>query len=455
MRPHLPRRVPALLLCGSLALAATACTVGGSADAGAAGSGQKKTLVVAEWTNPSAIEATKKINAIFEKEHPGVTVKLENAPTAAGAWGTLTNSLLSAKSVDILAQFAPTPAKFPPAETGLKSSGAAALITAGQITDLSGQDFMKSYDPVLQKYGVGYNNGIHGVVAAEYIGHGAVWYKKDLLDKYGVKVPTTYSEFVAALKKFKDAGKTPIFVAGKDGLQGIVYGGAVQQLLMKGHGANDSTAVSDQRAKDFWAGTKTWNDPIYKEAATKYTEVMQYIEPAASGVAQLTAPGVWAAKSDDFPFFLDGSWDGNTIKEANPDLKFGFFVMPATDDTANNRVPVKADLTWMVPTWAPNKDLAMDWLRIFSRPENYKLWLDATGSMSTQPGVTSSTLPWMDWLNEHSDQRFAALTDPWIPAGAPPEAAGPDLTKMTPFGKQSIDAALTRAAAAYRKSVGK
>ena len=48
--------IPALLLCGSLALAATGCTVGGAADSGAAGNGQKKTLVVAEWTNPSAIE---------------------------------------------------------------------------------------------------------------------------------------------------------------------------------------------------------------------------------------------------------------------------------------------------------------------------------------------------------------------------------------------------------------
>jgi len=106
----------------------------GSKDTGSGSS--KGTLVVEEWTNPGAITATKKVNALFEKQHPGVKVKLQNAPTANNAWQTLTNSMLAAKSVDVLAQFAPTQAGFPPSYTNLKPSGTSALITSNQLTDL-------------------------------------------------------------------------------------------------------------------------------------------------------------------------------------------------------------------------------------------------------------------------------------------------------------------------------
>ena len=51
----------------------------------------------------------------------------------------------------------------------------------------------------------------------------ALWCRKDLFDKAGLKLPTTYDEFLAAVKALN-----------KDGIAGIATGvGAVPQLTLQ------------------------------------------------------------------------------------------------------------------------------------------------------------------------------------------------------------------------------
>ncbi|MGW0229203.1 extracellular solute-binding protein [Actinopolymorpha singaporensis] len=169
-------------------------------------------------------------------------------------------------------------------------------------------------------------------------------------------------------------------------------------------------------------------------------------------MSALTAPGVWAVKEDDFPFLIDGTFDAATIVKANPKLDLGFFTMPSSNAAAVNRVVLNPDLSWVVPTSAPNKELAMKWLEFFSREDNYKQWLAATGSNSTQPGVTTTEVPWMDWLNEHQEDACLNVPGPWVPTGAAPEASGPVLADMVPVGRTSANDELRRSADAYAKA---
>jgi raffinose/stachyose/melibiose transport system substrate-binding protein len=448
-------RIRPILIAGSgltLLLPIAACTVGGSSSSTGAGS-TNGTLVVEEWTNPGAIDVTKKVNALFEKQHPGVTVKLQNAPTANNAWTTLTNSMLAAKSVDVLAQFAPTRSGFPPSYTKLKPSNTASLIASGQLTDLSKQQFMQRYDPVAQKQAVGYGSGIYGIMAAEYSHNGNLWYKKDLLAKYHMKVPTTFDEFMADLRTFKSHSITPIFVAAKDNLQLTAWTGIVDQMLMQGKQSQEATQVGAERGQAFWTGKANWDDPLYKTATDEYEQIMQYVEPAAGGVTEYTAPGIWAAKADDFPFLIDGSYDYATISQANPTLSVGAFTLPGTNNPAANREILAPDLTWTVPVWAKHKKLALEWLDLFSQKSNYQAWLKATGSVSTQPAVTAAQpQPWAEWLDSHLSTAFPDLVAPWTPTGAPTIAGGPDLTQVKPVGKQDPSAALKAAAKAYSKT---
>ncbi|WP_157728638.1 ABC transporter substrate-binding protein [Actinopolymorpha singaporensis] len=426
-----------------------ACTVGEQA---APTRRAKHNLVIVQWTNVPAVEVTRKINAAFEKENPGVTVTMRHAPNPNNAYGALVNSQLAAKSVDIVAQFALTPSAFPPKYTEQKPGGFAALVAAGKAVDLTDTGFMKRYEKSQQQYAFGYEGRQYGLMAAQYPAYGGLFYKKALLEKHSVPLPSTWDELIQAFDTLKSKGLTPLFLAAKDGYQMFVWHGILTQTLMAGKRSERAAEVGAARAKAFWQGAATWNDPLYHEVAAKYLKVMQYAQRNASGVSALTAPGVWAVKEDDFPFLIDGTFDAATIVKANPKLDLGFFTMPSSNAAAVNRVVLNPDLSWVVPTSAPNKELAMKWLEFFSREDNYKQWLAATGSNSTQPGVTTTEVPWMDWLNEHQEDACLNVPGPWVPTGAAPEASGPVLADMVPVGRTSANDELRRSADAYAKA---
>jgi raffinose/stachyose/melibiose transport system substrate-binding protein len=445
-----PRRYPRLLAAlGAATLTASLVAACSSSNAASA----KDTLVVVEWTNAAAVSYTQQIDALFEKDHPGVTVTLQTAPTANSGWPTLETSVLASKNVDVLAEFPPGPAGYPPSYTGIVPGNPAALVTSNQLMNLAGQPFMKYYDPSITQYAAGYNGGIYGVPAAEYVNDSGMWYKKSLLAKYGMSVPTTYSQFLADCATFKAHGVTPVFVAGKDGYQTILYAGIFNQLIYQTTPASGAATFSLARNKAFWQGTQKWTDPVYQTTNSEYEQVMKYIEPAAAGVAAQTAPAEWAVQSSNYPFFIDGSYDGNTITQANPSLSLGFFAFPASSNPAWNRTLLAPDLTWTVPTWAKHKTLALEWLSLFSQPSNYAKWLQATGSLSTETSVPTPNLKWTDWLSAHLSNAIPTLTVPWIPNGAPPDANQPNTVAMQPIGNLSPAAALQASEKDYQSAV--
>lgn len=436
------------------AVAAVALAASGiAACSSSGGASAADTLNIVEWTNAAAVTYTQTIDTLFEKEHPGVKVNLETAPTAQNAWNTLEDSVEASHNVDLLAQFPATVTGFFPSYTHLTPGGMGALVSSHQLLNLTNEPFMKYYNHTVQEAGAGYGNGIYGAVAAEYVNNDGMFYKKSLLAKYGMSVPTTFSQFLNDCKIFKAHSISCVYVSGKDGYQNILFAGIYNQLIMQDTPASQADAVSLNRAKGFWNGTQNWTSPVYKEAATEYQEVMQYIEPDAAGVSAATAPGEWGVNSDNYPFFIDGSYDGNTVAQANPSLKFGFFAFPGTNNPSWNRVPTAVDLTWTVPTWAKHQKLALEWLEMFSQPSNYAGWVKATGSLSTETSVATPSLSWTDWLSTHMGTSYAALASLWVSPSAADGASEPDTTRTAPIGNVSWATELKNDAAEYTKSV--
>ncbi|MGW0229204.1 ABC transporter substrate-binding protein [Actinopolymorpha singaporensis] len=223
------------VLRGGLGLAAAAvggssvaaCTVGEQA---APTRRAKHNLVIVQWTNVPAVEVTRKINAAFEKENPGVTVTMRHAPNPNNAYGALVNSQLAAKSVDIVAQFALTPSAFPPKYTEQKPGGFAALVAAGKAVDLTDTGFMKRYEKSQQQYAFGYEGRQYGLMAAQYPAYGGLFYKKALLEKHSVPLPSTWDELIQAFDTLKSKGLTPLFLAAKDGYQMFVWHGILTHV---------------------------------------------------------------------------------------------------------------------------------------------------------------------------------------------------------------------------------
>lgn len=439
---------------GASALAAgslSACSGGGGKSKGRGnGTGSGKTLQIAMWTQSTANDPVARINSKFEAKHPGVKVNLNIKPNTQNAYSTMLKTMSQAKSIDIMAEFSPgVGIAPPPSYTHIKPSGVNALIQSGQLTDLSKQPFMKRYDRKQQELAWGANGGIYGLMIAEFGCFPGAFYKMDLLDKNGMTPPSTYSELIDQLNKLKGNGLTPIFCAQYNS---FLWTGFQSQLMMMGHPSTDSGEVSRQLATKFWKGQMNWDDPTFVKAATRMSEVEAFFQPGSAGADPLSSIGTWAVREDDWPYFIDGTWDIEVIQKANPNLKVGYVGLPGTEDPSANRMAQSLNQGWVVPTWAPNHDLALEWLDFFSQPENYIDYATSIASLSCQPEVKSSTASWAKWTNEHVKDMFPSIPGPWVPPGSPPLAAGPDYTKMAPIGKLSPSDMMKQCAADYTKA---
>lgn len=442
-------------LAAVVAVGLTACTVGGKAGGTTSGGGDTGTVTITLWNNLPAVNAVKKIGAGFEKKHHGVHIDVKYAPNPNNAYNTLVSGLLAAKSVDIVGRYPQTPDAYPPASTGIKPTGEAARIAAGQDTNLKDQPFMSRLDEAQQSYAAGYKGGIYGVLADQFAAYPCVFYKKAMFAKYHLAIPNTYSQLMTVFRTFQKNKITPLLVPAKDGYQDFIRNAIVDRGLMQGKPAAAAEQVGVQRSQAFWSGKQTWNDPFYHQVYNQYAQIMQYAEKNAAGVASVTAVGSWAANTSDYPMYVTGSWDGPTIEKANPKLDFGFFCMPTSNTPAANRLILSPDLVWTVPKYAPHKKLALEWLNYFTQKSNYEIWLKMTGAYPTVTGTQPATAKWTDWLAQHGSGAFEHITGPWIPNGAPTDAAGPDELNMVPLGSLSVNAALSKAAAVYARARGK
>ena len=95
--------------------------------------------------------------------------------------------------------------------------GAGIFVTRDVLTDLAGVPQIKRIDPSVQELVGQYATPDEATDVIPYsITAAGVIYNKDLFEKNGVDVPTTWSELIAACKTFKAAGVTPIYATFKD-----------------------------------------------------------------------------------------------------------------------------------------------------------------------------------------------------------------------------------------------
>ncbi len=414
-----------------LAGGATAALLAATAVPALANTQKNVTLVVAEWTNPPAIKVTQLIDQKFEKLHPGVTIDLQYAPTAQGAWHTLFNTLLQSKRVDVLAQFAP--GNFvPPSYMNESLNALQTLESTHQLMDLKHFPFMKYFIPGIQAGAAGINGGIYGAEMARY-GNTGVFYNKTMFAKYHLSVPKTWNQFIHVCAVLQKHNITPLYVAGQSNMEGMVFNAIMNAQFPRAN----TTKLEYQLDNAFWHKKTSWNSPVWKKIMTRYQQASKYFEPNWSGVAQLNAPGQWAASSSA-AMLVDGSWDGWTVKTANPKLNFGWFPIPGSNKVKNNKLFVANDLTWVIPTWAPQVNLAIQYLAFFSQPANYRLWENYVGSLPTER--VSSNLPWMTTENQFVRQgRTQTGMSIAMPKNPPPLAnfTG-DESQLSPVGQYSV-----------------
>jgi raffinose/stachyose/melibiose transport system substrate-binding protein len=374
--------VMVLAACGGSAPAPVAPAASSGAAAttapAAAPAGEKATLKVLVHQNPPMVEFMNTFNEKFQSKYPNITVDM--SVVNANDLSTVTQTRLTANDVDVVDIFGFANAAQPYMKN-VTPPNWQTLIDAGLLMDLTDQPFVKNYDEATIKDAGTYNDKVYAINLGR-VSYSGIYYNQDLFDKYGVKVPTTWAELVAACETFRSNDVSCMTAGGKDGWPIFVGAYGLTGALYP-----DQAAL----VEGLWTGATKWNDDQALKMWEKmkvYTQDM--MESGASGIAGDAAPGRFA--SGEVAMFPGGTWYAAAIDAAQPAFKWGYIPFPGSDNADDNKYLFgKYDQGWAVAANTPNKDAAMKYLAEFSDPANYQAFANAVGFIPTQPGATLDT----------------------------------------------------------------
>ncbi len=208
--------------------------------------------------------------------------------------------------------------------------GGAALrdyVAAGKVTDIT-SDTTTVLSRVIPSIAEG--GRVDGkVYAIPNVGTQPVvfYYNKDLFDQVDVPVPTTWDELEEAVQKFKDAGITPIALAGASKWTDMMW----LEYLLDRIGGPEVFQKIEANEPD------AWSDPAVTEAVTKVQDLVKasaFGDAFGSVVADSNAD-VALIHTGKAAMLLQGSWGYGTFMTDAPDFvsggKLGFAAFPTVD----------------------------------------------------------------------------------------------------------------------------
>lgn len=289
-----PLRLASALSIGALALGALALsgctpTSGGAGGAGGSGGNGSKTVTVWHYfSDPNQVKVMTDYKALFEKDNSGVTVKNVYVP-----YDQMNSKLISA----VGAKAGPDVVVFNGADAGTLALGGAIAPIDDKWKAYADKD--KFPDSVVHKV-EGKTYAVQG-----YVNLLGLWYNKDILDKVGVKPPTTMDELNADLKKVVAAGYGGITLSGLPQSQGEWQ--AYPWLTSYGFNYDKPSVATLTKAFDT---IKSWTDSgaLSRQAVT-WDQTVPFQTWAAGNVA----------------FAENGNWQIGTAKST---AKFNYGVVP-------------------------------------------------------------------------------------------------------------------------------
>lgn len=310
----------AIALAVTAALAAAGCggSSGGSGNGGGATGSADDAATIRLWLNGTDTkdEVVQYAVSEFTKLHPKAKVSFERQQWT-GIVDKLTTSLSGKDSPDVVE---------------LGNTDAAAFEAAGALMDLTDKKADLGGDDLLQSLVESgtYDNKLYA--APYYAGSRIVVYRKDLLAKSGLKVPTTMDEFVqAGIKLKQDNASTPgfsgIYFPGKAWREALsflwLYGG---DLATQGSDGKWTGNLADPKSvQGLQLVQKIMNEA--NGAPKDADESKDYVSVCNNQVAMLMGPGWKIGQITDPKTGCPGMKD-----------KLGAFALPGL--TAGTTAPV-------------------------------------------------------------------------------------------------------------------
>ncbi len=327
---------------------------------GEAGSDKKRVLVIySNASDPALKKGWEDTVQRFENEHPDIDVQLTSF--AHEAYKTNIRNSLSSEAPDVAMWYAGNRMKF--------------FVDQGLFEDVSDvwaeNDFTTQLASSLKSLTI--DGKQYGVPYLYY--QWGMYYRSDIFEQYGIAIPTTWDEFLAACATLKKNGITPIAIGTKhlwtaagwfDYLNLRINGYDFHMDLMAG-----KISYEDARLD---AVFDTWGELIEKG---------YFLENHATYSRQeATAPFINGTAA----MYLIGNFIVPDLEIAGIKDVSGYFQFPIIDASVGVFEDAPTD-TIHIPSKAKNKEDAKKFLAFVGRADNARFISETGGGLS--PNVTS------------------------------------------------------------------
>ena len=234
-----------------------------------------------------------------------------------------------------------------------------------------------------------------------------LWYNPAVLEEAGIDgPPATWDEFLQQAQTLEQAGKVALTIGPlwtqKHLLENVLLGELGPEAYM-----------------GLWDGTTDWESPEVIAALDMFTEVLGH-----SNIDQAAAdwqPAIDPIIEGDAAYNVMGDW-ANTYFETAQSLEFeneyNVTTSPGTDGIFN----FLSD-SFTLPTGAPHRDIAVEWLRLAGSQEGQDTFNPVKGSIPARTDAHESlytgylAMPFEDW-NSEDTQLVGSLAHGVVAGGA-------------------------------------
>ncbi|KTR40327.1 MULTISPECIES: ABC transporter substrate-binding protein [Curtobacterium] len=362
MNKRLRRGLSALAIGVTAAIAMTACasgsSAGGSADDIDKALKDGGTLTYWSWT-PSAKDQV----AAFEKQYPKVKVKLVNAGTGADQYTKLQNTIKAGSGAPDVAQ--------------VEYYALPQFALSDSLVDLSSYGFgdLESKFSKGTWSNVAMDGKVYGL--PQDSGPMALFYNKKVFDEYGIEVPSTWDEYIAAAKKLHEADPSK-YIAADSGDAGFTTSMIAQA------GGTPFTTDGDKITIDLhdagsqkWA--KTWDQLVEQGLLSKTTGwTDDWYKQLGNG---------------EIATMVTGAWMPGNLMASVPDAKGDWRVAPMpTYDGGKAQTASNGGSSEVVMKQSKNPALAAGFLKwLNSSEESTKVFMQSGGFPSTTADLESTS----------------------------------------------------------------
>ncbi|MBC5765619.1 ABC transporter substrate-binding protein [Ramlibacter albus] len=333
--------------------------------------------------------AFNKIVADFEAQNPGVKVTVNYSDVES--YKTSIRNFLVTSPPDIAFWF-----------TGARMR---AFTKRNLFEDLSGflkenklTDTMKPFIPAVTDGGKQYMMPTNMTTWGFY-------YNKQVFDKAGVKVPTTWTELMTAAGKLKASGIVPFTIGTRDLWANSLW---FDYLNLRTNGLDFHMQLMDGKVK--------YTDPRVKKVFELWADPVKkgyFLENASSYGWQEGIPFLSQGKA---AMYLLGPYVRTSLP-AEMHANIGFFPFPALDPKMPNYEELSVNGVG-IPKGAKNKDLAKKFLKFFAEKDNNMLFAKGGAVLPSRIDVAITDDPYAAEQFAHakgakgSSQFYDRDTDP-------------------------------------------